>query len=242
MRNAFPLVIAIAAVALAGCRQASQAATTTPPAAQAAATVAAEAPAAPAPAASIEQDDARAWSLPGWLTPTTTRRALAERFGHDNVRDEHLTGIEGIEYDAWVLFPDDPSRRLELMRSEGGGDRTLTTIHVSGAQTVWRDANGLHPGMPLERIVERNGKPVGFSGLDWDYGGIITDWNDGKLAPGDGQAVFPSILLTRRADLPDAAEVPIGDDTFRSDDPRWPTVASDLVIGEMFLSWPDEEH
>lgn len=181
------------------------------------------------------------WSLPGAITARTTIKELEARFGSGNVRKEHLTGVEGIEYDAWILFPDDPAKRLELVLDDGPGPRTISQIRLDNPATVWHDANGLHPGMPLSEVVRRNGGPVEFSGLDWDYGGTVTDWLGGKLAPAADAATLSTPILTRRDGLPDAVDTPSGDAPFRSDDKRWPDIGHDLVIGELLLAWPSDE-
>lgn len=31
--------------------------------------------------------------------------------------------------------------------------------------------------MTLAELVKRNGAPISFYGLDWDYGGSVQDWH-----------------------------------------------------------------
>lgn len=208
--------------------------------------VAPQAPAsAPAPAVAqtaptATQDE---WVLPGWITQATTLEQVQQHFGAANVRvDNQLDGAEGMTYTAWIVFPDDPTKRLELIPYEEarpGG--VLTRIRVADPSSRWRDANGLHPGMTLAELVERNGKSIGFSGLDWDYGGTVLDWNGGKFALHEDIVIFPTAILTRRPGLPEGAKVPSGDGEFRSDDKRFPTLGQDLVVGELWLDWMDPD-
>ncbi|MCC7096022.1 MAG: hypothetical protein IT472_02420 [Thermomonas sp.] len=228
--------VLIASCLLVACRPSPQAAspsTAQPTPSATAAPVAAATPSAPV----VDQAD---WTLPGWITPQTTLAQLQARYGAGNVRKETLTGPEGMTYDAYVLFADDPTRRLELdLFNDSGVDR-IAGIRIVDTGTRWHDANGLHTGMTLEDLVAKNGKPISFSGLDWDYGGTIQDWHGGTLAPTDPLTTYPTIILTRRTGLGESVALPAGDGLFRSDDPKWPNVGKDLVVGQVLMSWPDE--
>lgn len=180
------------------------------------------------------------WTLPGWITPQTTLAQLQARYGAGNVRKQTLDGPEGMTYDAYVLFPDDPTRRLELEFFDDNGVVSIAGIRIEGATSRWHDGNGLHPGMTLAELVAKNGKPIRFSGLYWDYGGTVQDWSGGTLAPPDNLVVYPTVILAPRPDLGDTDKIPSGEDLFHSDDPHWPGIGKDLVIDKVLLSWPDE--
>jgi len=85
---------------------------------------------APAPAVAQTAPTAAQgeWVLPGWITQATTLEQLQQHFGAANVRvDNQLDGAEGVTYSAWIVFPDDPAKRLELIpydetRPGGGAD------------------------------------------------------------------------------------------------------------------------
>ena len=205
------------------------------PAASTSTPLAAPAAAAVATPATGEAD----WTLPGWITPQTTLAQLQARYGASNVRKQTLAGPEGMTYDAYVLFADDPTRRFELdLLNDGGVDR-IAGIRIVDMGTRWHDANGLHTGMTLDELVAKNGKPIRFSGLDWDYGGTVQDWNGGTLALPTKRVIYPTIILTRRPGLADSVNVPAGDGIFRSDDPKWPNIGKDLVVGQVLVGWPD---
>ena len=188
-------------------------------------------------AAVAEQTD---WTLPGWITQQTTLAQLQAHYGAGNVRKETLDGPEGSTYSAYVIYPDDPGKRFELEPLEDNGVVTIAGVRIVDMGTRWHDANGLHAGMTLAELVAKNGKPISFSGLDWDYGGTVQDWNGGTLAPPDDLVMYPTIILTRRPGLTESVNVPAGDGLFRSDDPKWTSIGKDLVVGQVLLSWPDE--
>ena len=178
--------------------------------------------------------------LPGTLGPLTTRQALEARFGKAHVREETFDGAEGIgTYPALVVFPDDPSRRLELVLDAEDKDAPIQEIRVRAPGSRWRDASGLRMGMTLSELVALNGAPISFYGLEWDYGGTVQDWHGGRLANAAGAALFRRVTLGARAGTsPDA--VPIGDSVFRSDDPRLAGVGDALEVAEFGISWPRE--
>ena len=84
-----------------------------------------------------------------------------------------------------------------------------------------------------------NGKPIRFLGLDWDYGGTIIDWNGGRLDP-QNDPVRRGMTLGARADI-GGRPYPIGDGEFASDDPEYPTLGTDLIVGEISVSFPGED-
>ncbi|MEO5645096.1 MAG: hypothetical protein ABIQ40_11415 [Bacteroidia bacterium] len=45
----------------------------------------------------------------------------------------------------------------------------------------WNSVKGVHLGTTSDELEMLNGKPFNFSGFGWDYGGAITNWNDGNL-------------------------------------------------------------
>ena len=180
------------------------------------------------------------WELPGDLGPLTTRLQLDARFGKANVREESFPGAEGIgSYPALVVFPDDPRKRLELVLDADNPDAPIRELRVPSDDSLWHDASGLRTGMTLAELVELNGAPVSFYGLQWDYGGTVQDWHGGKLANGVGERLFHRVTLAARKQ---AAEdgLPQGDATFRSDDAQWPRIGKDLVVAELGISWPHE--
>ena len=183
---------------------------------------------------------AETWELPGTLGPLTTQAELEARFGKDNLREEQFPGAEGDgTYPVLVAFPDDPRKRLELVLDAANKDAPIQELRLRGQASEWTEASGLRPGMNLADLVALNGAPVSFYGLAWDYGGTVQDWHGGKLANAVGNPLFRRVTLAARAGADDA-NLPQGDATFRSDDPKWSAAGKDLVVGEIGISWPHE--
>ena len=197
------------------------------------------APAAADHAATMPQPET--WILPGSLGPLTTRLQLEARFGKANVREETFPGAEGIgRYPALVVFPDDPRKRLELVLDADNPDAPIRELRVSDPRSAWHIDSGLRPGMTLAELVTLNQAPVSFYGLGWDYGGTVHDWHGGALANAVGAHMFRRVGLAARPGVDPAAPLPQGDSVFRSDDGRWPTLAQDVVVGELGISWPGD--
>ena len=180
------------------------------------------------------------FELPGTLRPLTTRLELETRFGKEHLRQETFDGAEGMgTYPVLVVFPDDPRKRLELVLDGDNPDAPIQELRVTSTDSIWHDAAGLRPGMTLAELVELNGAPVSFYGLEWDYGGTVQDWHGGKLANAVGNKLFRRVTLSASKAAADRP-LPSGDGTFRSDDAKWPHIGKDMIVAELGISWPHD--
>jgi hypothetical protein len=89
-------------------------------------------------------------------------------------------------------------------------------LFVRGAKSIWARADGVRLGLTSTELQAKNGRPFKFLGFEWDYGGAISDWRGGTLAP-DGVSRGP-VVLCPPDPYPD--DYPAGDSEFPSDDPR----------------------
>ncbi len=161
---------------------------------------------------------------------------LRRRFGVANVTVTQIDGAEGETFRGIVLFPDDPARRAEIFPQDDATLSGISSIRVSGTTSRWQLDNGLRLGMTLAELVAANGRPVSFSGLDWDYGGGIRDWHGGRFAPQDRSTVFVAVGLTH-GDIGADDSIPTGDSEFRSDDARYPRQGRILFVGQLMVSF-----
>lgn len=179
--------------------------------------------------------DAR-FALPGRFTSGDSTASLRARFGAAQVQEGEVPGAEGERVEGVILFPDDPSRRAYLYFEDAAQRRGLSLVCVLDQPSRWHFQDGIAIGMPLAELVARNGRPVRFFGLDWDYGGGVIGWNGGRLEPAPDAPQRRSVGLSTRPDIGDAA-YPMGDGEFSSDDPRYPQLGRDLVVGELGMSF-----
>lgn len=174
--------------------------------------------------------------LPGFFHGSVTLDDLRTRFGAANVQVTQIEGAEGATGQGIVLFADDPKRRAELFLRDEAELRGLATMRVSGKDSRWHLDNGVRLGMTLDALVALNGKPITFSGLDWDYGGTVGDWHQGRLAQREGDPVFRAVSLAHDAEPP-AGAYPLGDGEYRSDDPRYPRQGTVLHVGALQVTF-----
>ncbi len=202
------------------------------------------APAAPrhdrvAAAADLSSD--ATYVLPGSaFGATTTLASLRRQFGAGNVVATEIDGAEGEVAQGIVLFGDDPTRRAELFMRDAQRMIGVDTVRVSGTASRWHLDSGVRPGMTLAALAKANAAPVSFYGLEWDYGGSVADWHGGKLAPRKEAPVFRSVSLRSIEGARDGS-YPLGDATFRSDDRRYPSQGTVLVVGAISVSWRDAD-
>lgn len=228
--------------ALAGCARTPEA---TPETAQVPGTTTAAVPPAaatvqkPSAPVAIPDSDTALFALPGAFAPDTALADLQQRYGKANVRVGDVPGAEGTTARGIVLFPNDPSRLAYLYFHDEKTLAGLSMMRVSGPVSRWKFDNGIGIGTPLSELLRRNGKPIKFYGFDWDYGGTITDWNQGKLTPRDDDPIRRFISLGSRDDADDGT-YPVGDSQYASDDPHYPDLATNVVVNEIGVSFPGE--
>lgn len=207
-----PLLLLLATTALLGCQRETPApAESATPMPEASAPVAAPAPAAPAEP-----------TIETLVRADDTLASLQERLGAANAVAQTLPGAEGEEISGWVLYPDDPTRKIEVYLDESG--EHPDTLMVQSTATHWVLPNGLRVGLDTKALQELNGKPFKFYGFEWDYGGTIVNWNGGKLDPGKGPHGSATLCLPETV----PADYPIGDAEYSSDDPRLATAPAVL--------------
>ena len=158
-----------------------------------------------------------------------TLETLRARFGADNVVTARVPGAEGEEFAGWIVFPDDPKRRIHVYLDDAGTHPSL--LRLLDRESRWQRSDGIRMGRTLTELAARNGAPVGFTGFDWDYGGSCCDWNGGKLErdpPTGGMTLCPP-----QVDAVADPDYPMGDAQFDSSHP-W-VVAHPPMVCEFSL-------
>ena len=178
--------------------------------------------------------------LPGPLSAATQPDGLRRLYGAQNVEEGEVPGAEGEMFHGVILFPKDQTRTAYVYFQDEKTLTGLSMVRVFGPVSQWTLDNGIGIGTPLSEVLRRNGRPIRFYGLAWDYGGTITDWNGGKLAPRDDDPVRRAIHLGAREGAA-ARSYPMGDSEFASDDPRYPKLGGNVVVNEIGVSFPGED-
>jgi len=178
--------------------------------------------------------NAQTYALPGLIRTEMNLDNLRQLFGEGNVQLADLDGGEGETVQGVVLFADDPTRRAELFFKHPQQHSGIDTVRVRTDTSRWHLAGGVQPGMSLADLVQANDAPVSFLGLEWDYGGAITDWHHGKADPSTPDAHGIARLAPVAAQ---AGAYPTGEDTYRSDDTRYPTQGTVLHVSEVGVAF-----
>ena len=178
--------------------------------------------------------------LPGVFAPDSTPESLRAAFGDANVHIGEVPGAEGETSRGVILFPDDSTRRAYVYFQDAEKLRGLAQVRILETQSQWRLDDGVAIGTTLAELVERNGKPISFSGFGWDYGGGVQDLHGGALAKPQEGAVRTGWRLGPREDAGEDS-YPSGDAIFRSDDPRYPKQGDAVAVSELWVSFPGED-
>ncbi len=180
------------------------------------------------------------YALPGPFTADTEPDGLRRIYGAANVKEGDVPGGEGDTAHGVILFPGDPGRRAYVYFQDEKTLTRLSMVRVMDEKSQWHGVQGIRIGTPLTELIQLNGGPFKFSGFDWDYGGVVTDWLGGKLAPTKSGA-FLRVSLAH-ADQPKGvpqSKLPIGDGSFRSDHPQLAKMK--VSVAEISLNFPGQD-
>ena len=117
----------------------------------------------------------------GAITSRTSESDLKSRYGRKNVQSTKVHLGEGEYEPGTVIYPNDPTRTIEIIWKDAQRKRFPKRIQISGEKSVWRTRHGISLGTELKELERINGKPFVLAGFNWDYGGTVVSWEGGKL-------------------------------------------------------------
>jgi len=122
-------------------------------------------------------------------------------------------------------------------------NKIVSGVDVFGSK--WVGPGGVHVGSTIAELEKANGKPFTFSGLGWDYGGLVKDWRGGALGPvkptHGGPGNLPpdcrlDVELASAPSAPKAATAAVsGEQDFKSDDPE--AAAARIIVAKITFSY-----
>lgn len=160
-----------------------------------------------------------------------TLQTLRTQYGEANVVEGELPGAEGETAQGWIIFPNDPEKKLMIYTDESNSHPGSLLVDEAGSK--WHLSNSIKIGTDSKTLQSLNQKPFTFYGFYWDYGGVITEWNGGALSKKTANGSQINIHLCPPEDpkLPD--NYLSGDGTFESDNPlaiKFPPVVCQLGV------------
>lgn len=127
----------------------------------------------------------------GKVRPDSDENDLLDTYGPANVtqRDTIYTAegnyeigttlYKGTSDEAAVLWTDSAKQaRPNAVKLMLNLDPALDK---AGRKSRWKTANGVRLGLTISEIEKLNGKPFKLYGFEWDFGGSVTDWRNGRL-------------------------------------------------------------
>jgi len=108
---------------------------------------------------------------------------------------------EGYCVPGTVVYPNTADALEIVWRDSTRARPAFIELSETGPDSVsrWHTIEGVRLGLTLPQLEVLNGKPFGFGGLGWDYGGWGGSWEEGALA-----AMGQTVAL-RFAEHPDSA-------------------------------------
>jgi hypothetical protein len=150
----------------------------------------------------------------GPLLTTSSEQDLVSTFGAGAVEPTQVDLGEGNFAPGTLVFRNDPLQTFSVTWQDTIARRTPESVRLAGDTSRWTTTTGIGLGTSLSELERLNGSPVGITGFGWDYGGTITDWRGGKLAPLTGRMV----VSVAPADTATDVSSVLGDSVFTSSD------------------------
>jgi len=117
----------------------------------------------------------------GAITQSTGFEGLKKIYGTANVKDDISSGAEGVDtIPVTVVYPES-NKTFTIYWKDGNYHKAIAMIETFGEKNPYITSSSVKVGSPLQKLLQMNGKKIKFSGLGWDYGGIIQSYNGGKL-------------------------------------------------------------
>lgn len=148
----------------------------------------------------------------GMVTASTTEAAVEKAYGKENIELKSLNVGEGEQREGVLVFPG-TNNELEIIWELEADIGNPAFVRLGKENSDWKTPEGIGVGTTLEKLEELNGRPFTFYGFEWDYGGLVSDWNGGNLSPYLIIALIPQNFDKLGKEL-------LGEVQLSSDDPK----------------------
>ena len=124
----------------------------------------------------------------GPIDASTTHADLVRMFGASNVTDGNVTVTDAGPEPGSIVFQRDPTKSLTILWNKDKPQPHISYVIVCQSPLPkscrWHTPMGPYEiafGTTLKILERINGRPFRLYGFGWDYGGLISFWNDGRL-------------------------------------------------------------
>ncbi|MFG1419771.1 hypothetical protein V5F38_19625 [Xanthobacter sp. V0B-10] len=122
----------------------------------------------------------RQFQCAGPFAPNSTAINLAADFGQANVITGTVTSPDGSTSSGVVVLPNDPALAMEISFKDPGALAAPRRISFT-EESAWT-VNGIGIGASVADLEKANGGPFRIQGFGGQAGGVVADWQGGKLA------------------------------------------------------------
>lgn len=117
----------------------------------------------------------------GLIEKTTTYDDLINLFGKEKLKDETRSGAEGEGKFICTVVYGGTELEMVVYWKEGQKHKKIAGVESSARDSPYHTKDSLRIGSPLTDLVKANKASINFYGFGWDYSGLITNYNKGKL-------------------------------------------------------------
>jgi hypothetical protein len=152
----------------------------------------------------------------GPIPVDVSEKDLRDRFGAQVQNSPYALG-EGSYVPGTILFPRDPTRRIEIAWRDTVGRRGLKTVRFEGDASVWELEGRIRLGTDLFELERLNGGPFTMAGFGWDQQGVVLSWEGGALTS-SMRGVYLYLVPSSKKLATEAYRRVAGDKALPSDD------------------------
>ncbi|WP_028110634.1 hypothetical protein [Ferrimonas futtsuensis] len=150
-------------------------------------------------------------------------------FGAANVQPIQINLGEGESALGVAIFANDEANRIEFLMDSR---QRLIAAHIDATDSRCHLVGEIGIGSSLKQLEQTNGGPFALYGFEWDLGGTVTNWRQGKMAK---FAPHLSLRLTPDSVSEDTIKL-LGDTQFPSEAPEMQRV--NPVVSEIWIDLP----
>ncbi|QYJ84042.1 hypothetical protein [Shewanella aegiceratis] len=151
---------------------------------------------------------------------------IRSKLGEANITATEIGMGEGETIAGFVAFKGESEREFRFFFNQDGS----MTAQISSPESRWRLLGEIAIGTSLSQVAQVNQEPFSLYGFEWDYGGQVTNWQQGRLAQFE-----QSLTLTLTPlEFNEAAISLMGAREFSSNDPKM--MAADPRVSEIWVT------